>query len=45
MRVEPTEKDIQNVHKIYLDQSNIDYAKGQLKLGDLPIIWARADLL
>lgn len=45
MRVEPTEKDIKNVHKIYLDQSNIDYAKGQLKLGDLPIIWARADLL
>jgi hypothetical protein len=45
MRVEPTEKDIQNVHKIYLDQSKIDYAKGQLKLGDLPIIWARADLL
>lgn len=45
MRIEPTEKDIENVYKIYLDQSKIDHEKGQLKLGDLPIIWARADLL
>ncbi len=45
MKIEPTEKDIENVHKIYLDQSKIDHEKGQLKLGDLPIIWARADLL
>ena len=45
MRVEPTEKEIENVYRIYLDQSRIDHKKGQLKLGDLPIIWARADLL
>lgn len=45
MRIEPTEKDIQNVYRIYLDQSKIDFQKGQLKLGDLPIIWARAELL
>ncbi len=45
MRIEPTEKDIENVYKIYLDQSRIDHGKGQLKLGDLPIIWARAELL
>lgn len=45
MRIEPTEKDIEKVYHIYLNQSKIDFEKGQLKLGDLPIIWARAELL
>jgi len=45
MKIEPTEKDIENVYRIYLDQSKFDFQKGQLKLGDLPIIWARAELL
>lgn len=45
MKIEPSEKDIENVYRIYLDQSKIDHETGQLKLGDLPIIWARAELL
>ncbi len=45
MRIEPTEKEIEKVYHIYLKQSKIDFEKGQLKLGDLPIIWARAELL
>ncbi|UCD92334.1 MAG: hypothetical protein JSV43_09005 [Methanobacteriota archaeon] len=45
MRIEPSEKDIEKVYQIYLKQSKIDFNKGQLKLGDLPIIWARAELM
>ncbi|MFQ6061418.1 MAG: V4R domain-containing protein [Thermoplasmata archaeon] len=45
MRIEPSEKDIERVYNIYLKQAKIDYKRGQLKLGDLPIIWARAELL
>lgn len=45
MRIEPSENDIERVYNIYLKQSRIDFKKGQLMLGDLPIIWARAELL
>lgn len=45
MRIKPSQKDIEKVYDIYLKQSKIDFDKGQLKLGDLPIIWARAELL
>ncbi len=44
MKVSATREDVLDVLKMYKERVRVDFDKGQLMLGELPIIWARAEL-
>jgi predicted hydrocarbon binding protein len=44
MKVSATREDVLGVLKTYKERVHVDFDSGQLKLGNLPIIWARAEL-
>ncbi len=45
MRIEPSEEYVTSVLEKYKRSTSVDFTTGDLKYDDVPIIWARAELL
>ena len=45
MKIEATQEYVEKVLETYKSETSIDHESGELRLGKMPIIWARAELL